>query len=81
MADESKLPTIADFHRAIAQLVEEGFGECPAQILVVPDSTLQAIAGVHPKPALMIDLPLDQPTGRFPPGLISVLGMETSARH
>lgn len=81
MAEENRFPTISDFHRALGALIGQGFGECPAQLLVVTDSTLQAIAGDQPKPALMIDLPADDHTGRLPPALISIRGMETTARH
>lgn len=80
MADESRFPTISDLHSALSELIEQGFGECPIQIVVVPDSTLQAIAGRHPIPALMIDLE-GTDTGRLPVSLISAKGMETTARH
>lgn len=58
---ESEFPTIADLRDRLSELVERGLGELPVQILVVPDSTLQAIArdaGAKDdaKPALMIDL-------------------------
>lgn len=58
---EHQLPTIAAIHARLGELVEQGLGELPVQILIVPDSTLQAIArnAGQPddsKPALMIDL-------------------------
>jgi hypothetical protein len=57
---EDKFPTIEQLRDRLSDLVGKGFGALPVQILVVPDSTLQAIARSldHPppnKPALMID--------------------------
>lgn len=59
--NESEFPTIADLHLRLGDLISQGLGELPVQILVVPDSTLQAIARNSgqrddAKPALMIDL-------------------------
>lgn len=58
---ENEFPTICDLRDRLTELVEKGLGELPVQILVVPDSTLQAIARNSgqkddAKPALMIDL-------------------------
>jgi len=70
---ENEFPTISDFRDRLSELVEQGFGDLPAQVLVVPDSTLQAIGRtLHPsedKPALMIDLAVE---GRPMVGLISI---------
>ena len=60
-AREHTFPTIRDLRDRMNDLVEQGLGELPVQILVVPDSTLQAIARNagqkdDAKPALMIDL-------------------------
>lgn len=65
---ENKFPTIKDLAAAARSLVENGFGDHPVQIVVIPDSTLQSIAiGSLPsfkeadrekmgdKPALMIE--------------------------
>lgn len=66
---ESDFATIADFAERMRGLVEQGLGSLPIQVLIVPDSTLQAIARSVPefdpnKPALMIDL--DSPSGKMP---------------
>lgn len=58
---EDTFPTIADLHGRLSELMAQGLGELPVQILIVPDSTLQAIARNagqkdDDKPALMIDL-------------------------
>ena len=73
---ESQFPTIRSFSEALARLVEEGFGDFPAQIMIVPDSTIQAIAqssghSADAKPALMIDM--DTPEHRMPTSLISAV--------
>lgn len=61
---ESTFATIRDVRDRLSELVERGLGDLPTQILIVPDSTLQAIArnsgpdgyDNSRKPALMIDL-------------------------
>jgi hypothetical protein len=58
---ENEFPTIADLRDRLSELAERGLGELPVQVLIVPDSTLQAIARDaggkdDAKPALMIDL-------------------------
>jgi presenilin-like A22 family membrane protease len=58
---ENEYPTIADLHARMGELIAEGLGELPIQLLIVPDSTLQALArrAGHTddkKPALMLDL-------------------------
>lgn len=62
---ESEFPTIRAMQQALARLVDKGLGDLPIQILVAPDSTLQAIAQtIRPAggpPALMIDLESDTP--------------------
>lgn len=66
---ECDFATIAEMSERLAELVKEGLGGFPVQVLVVPDSTLQAIAkmsGHVGKPALMIDLPSDPPGTRLP---------------
>lgn len=54
---EETLPTLNDLQAVIAQLIADGFGELPVQIVVAPDSTLQALARrqTDEKPALMIE--------------------------
>jgi hypothetical protein len=61
---ESDFPTIRDLRDRLSELVESGLGDHPVQIVVVPDSTIQAIAltaegaGYDGKrPVLMIELP------------------------
>ena len=65
--NESEFATLKDFRDRLTALVEQGLGEHPAQILIVPDSTLQAIARASgqndcDKPALMIDFPSSKPS-------------------
>lgn len=68
---ESEFPTIADLRDGLTELIEQGFGDLPIQLLVVPDSTLQAINGTGAnKPALMIDL-IAEGSPRMPVSLIS----------
>lgn len=62
MAHESNFPTIRDLRDALSRLVDQGLGDQAAQIIIVPDSTLQAISRIvapagysHDKPALMIE--------------------------
>lgn len=71
MATENKFPTIRDFRDKLTELVELGLGDQPVQIIIVPDSSLQAIARVvappdfkHEKPALMVEM--DGKDGRMP---------------
>lgn len=66
-------PTIRDLRDAMSEMVDGGFGDLPVQIVIVPDSTLQAIGKTREreKPALMIDLVVaDSP--RLPVSLISM---------
>lgn len=44
MANESTFPTIQDYRDLLTKLVDEGFGDHPAQILIVPSSTLDVLA-------------------------------------
>lgn len=71
MAEENQFPTIRDLRDKLSELVDQGLGDQPAQIIIVPDSTMQAIARVvappgyvHDKPALMIEF--DAVGGRMP---------------
>lgn len=65
---ESTWPTIRDASVILAELVAKGLGDLPVQVLLVPDSTMQALARAagakdDAKPALMIDYtPDDNPT-------------------
>lgn len=72
---ENSFATIKDMHEALASLIERGLGDLAVQILVAPDSTLQALAmtlepGYSGKPALMIDVMPGQ-NGRMPACIIS----------
>ena len=71
---ESEYPTIRDAYAALAKLIEDGLGDLPVQLLVAPDSTLQAIAGAtgyRGKPVMMIDLISEPATTRMPFAVIS----------
>ena len=70
---ESEFPTIKQLRDCLSELIDQGLGGLPVQILVVPDSTLQVIARASGyeggKPAIMVDLNAGG-TG-LPVGLIS----------
>lgn len=71
---ENKFPTISDLCDGLKRLVDGGLGNLPVQVLVVPDSTIQAIGRVTPgfdpaKPALMIEF--DGVDGRIGPTVLS----------
>lgn len=77
-APEHNFPTIRDARDRLAELTEQGLGDLPIQILVVPDSTMQAVARATggpdyngDLPALMIELTGAPPTARLPVSLIS----------
>ena len=82
MASENSFPTIRDFRDRLNYLVNQGLGDQPVQILIVPDSTMQAIsrivsAGCDPipdKPALMIEF--EGADGRMPVLIYSTDRME-----
>lgn len=58
---ESEFPTIKDLRDRLSVLVENGLGDLPVQLVVAPDSTMQALARANeqnsPLPALMIEYP------------------------
>lgn len=71
---ESEFTTIEDMHLVLAELVGQGLGALPVQLLVAPDSTIQALArhaGVanDAKPALMLEF--NGRDGRIGPSVIS----------
>lgn len=72
---ECNFPTIADLADRMADLVAQGLGAFPVQIVVVPDSTLQAIAKMNgyagTKPALMAEMVTEPATPRLPVCVIS----------
>lgn len=76
---ESKFPTLRDFRDRLSDLIEKGLGDLPAQLLIVPDSTMQAVAShidiarkSGAAPALMIDLDDGDAGSRLPVSLIKV---------
>lgn len=72
---ESEFPTILDLRDGLSRLIEAGLGDLPVQVLVVPDSTMQAIArdGGHTgsRPALMIELDAVEGSARLPATIMS----------
>lgn len=74
---ENKFPTINDLIAGLTKLAEIGLGELPIQVLVAPDSTMQAIArqiagpDYDGRPALMIDLTATAETGRIAAAIMS----------
>lgn len=59
---ENEFPTIKDLRDQLDDLVAKGFGELPVQIVVAPDSTIQALAKAqnwNGKPATMIEYTRD----------------------
>lgn len=57
---ESEFPTIQDARDVLQHLIDKGFGELPMQLVVVPPSTLAALAKdawhTGSKPAVMIEI-------------------------
>lgn len=80
---ESDFPTIADLYNGLRPLVEAGLGDLPVQVLIVPDSTMQAIArdaGYHGvKPVLMAELNHEEGSGRIPVTVLSTDRMTRGA--
>ncbi len=72
---ENRFPTIADLRDELAKLIERGLGDLPVQVLVVPDSTIQALAKTLgpplAKPALMIELNYEEGSSRLPVTVVS----------
>jgi hypothetical protein len=59
---ELDLPTIRNLRDCLSALIDRGLGDLPVQIVVAPDSTMQALAraesqGADDEPALMIEYP------------------------
>lgn len=57
---ESEFPTIEDGRDVLQKLVDKGFGKLPMQVVIVPASTLAALAKdaghAASKPAVMIEM-------------------------
>ena len=73
---ESDFPTIEDLHDGLSRLIAGGLGGLAVQVLVVPDSTMQAITRVFAegnapdkRPALMVEM--DGVNGRIPVIILS----------
>lgn len=89
MASENNFPTIRDIRDKLSKLVELGLGDQPAQIVIVPASTIQAIARVvappgyvHDKPALLVEF--EGVDGRLPVLVYTtdgMLGREMNSTH
>jgi hypothetical protein len=83
MASEDKFPTIRDLRDRLTHLVELGLGDLPVQVVIVPGSTMVAVArATHPdqmkaagKPPLMIEF--DGQEGRMPPTMVSCDFLDT----
>jgi hypothetical protein len=59
---ESDFPTIMDLRDCLSKLVDQGLGELPIQIVVMPDTTIQALAKAQlwdGKPATMLQYSRD----------------------
>jgi hypothetical protein len=74
---ESDFPTIKHLRDRLTDLIENGLGDLPVQILVVPNSTIEAVARTTAgpdydpkKPTLMIELEIVQGS-RLPVSMIS----------
>lgn len=83
-APESKFPSITDMRDVLSKLIDEGFGAMPVQILVAPDSTIQAIArhaGAKDddKPALMVQF--EPIADRIGASIISTARLEHSSKR
>jgi hypothetical protein len=81
---ESEFPTLRDLAAIVAELIAEGFGDLPFQIVVAPDSTLQALArhaGAtdDDKPAMMIKFGDDD--ARYAVSFISTERLEHSSKR
>lgn len=79
---ENEFPTIQDVHAVLADLIDRGLGGLPVQVLVCPDSTMQALArdaGAKDdaKPALLIEF--DGKEGRHPVTVLSTARLGKSA--
>jgi hypothetical protein len=75
MVDERKFPTIADLRDRLSELIDSELGHLPVQVLIVPESTMRAIARSKGhedmRPPLMIELTPEGDFSRLPVSLIS----------
>ncbi len=70
---ESDFPTIRDLRDGLARLVDAGLGDLPVQVIIAPDSTMQAIARAtvpgHSVPAILMEF--DAVGGRLPMTMVT----------
>jgi len=78
---ENEFPTIDDTRTILDDLAKDGFGGLPVQIIMVPSSTMQALArhyspegGVDGKVAAMIEMTPDENGGRIPVCIVNADG-------
>lgn len=89
MATENNFPTIKDYRDLLSDVIDKGFGDLPVQILVVPDSTLQALARHRgerdsDKPAIMMQWLIDParlPVSFISAGRLKDCGMPTTTTN
>lgn len=79
---ENEFPTIADLRDCLVALVDAGLGEHPVQVVIVPATTLLAIARStgapeSDKPPLMIEFP-GSAAERMPCCIVSMHYLEGS---
>jgi hypothetical protein len=74
---ENEFPTIRDLRDRLSELVDRGLGDHPVQVVVVPDSTMQAIArdagfvDDRGRPVLMAELAGPNDGTRIPVTILS----------
>lgn len=80
---ESEFSTIRDLRDGLSRLVDGGLGDLPVQVLIVPRSTMEAIARDTQgdsydvgRPALLIELDSPSPD-RIPPTILSASYLDT----
>ena len=80
MATENKFPTIRDLRDSLSELVTKGVGDHPVQVVIVPATTMYAVAkvtaGKHVdeatgRPPLMIEFVIAASDGRLPVAFVS----------
>lgn len=63
MASENEFPTIRHMRDTLSMLIDRGFGDLPVQLVIAPDSTIQALARAEDpnsvKPAIMLEFPVE----------------------
>jgi hypothetical protein len=76
---ENQFPTVADLRDQLNALIDEGLGDLPVQVVVVPDSTMRAISthggNGQSRPAVMVELGGSKES-RLPVTLVSAERMQ-----